>query len=107
MYKRQLLNGLAHITGGGLPGKLPAIFPSDLAAEINLGSWRVLPIFQLIQKEGGISDEEMYKVFNMGLGMVAVCPENNVAKVLETLPDTMIIGKTIPRGDGEQVVFNG
>ena len=49
----------------------------------------------------------MYKVFNMGLGMVAVCPENNVAKVLETLPDTMIIGKTIPRGDGDQVVFNG
>ena len=102
-----LINGLAHITGGGLPGKLPAIFPSDLAAEIDLGSWRVLPIFQLIQKEGGISDEEMYKVFNMGLGMVAVCPENNVAKVLETLPDTMVIGKTIPRGDGGSVIFNG
>ena len=102
-----LITGLAHITGGGLPGKLPAIFPSDLAAEINLGSWPVLPIFQLIQKEGRISDEEMYRVFNMGLGMVAACPENNVAKVLETLPDAMVIGKMIPRGDGEQVVYNG
>ena len=101
----RLVNGLAHITGGGLPGKLPAILPGELAAEINLGSWPVLPIFQVIQKEGGISDEEMYRVFNMGLGMVAVCPEANVAEVLEYLPGAVVIGKTIPRGDGEQVVL--
>ena len=102
-----LVNGLAHITGGGLPGKLPAILPDDLAVEIDRGSWPVLPIFKLVQKEGGISDQEMYRVFNMGLGMVAVCPEANVAKVLECLPDAMVIGKMVPRGDGEQVVFNG
>jgi len=100
-----LVNGLAHITGGGLPGKLPAVLPNDLAGEINLGSWPILPIFQVIQREGGISDEEMYRVFNMGLGMVAVCPEENVAKILECLPDAVVIGKMIDRGDGEQVVF--
>ena len=101
-----LVNGLAHITGGGLPGKLPAILPDGLAAEISHGSWPVLPIFQVIQKQGGISDEAMYRVFNMGLGMVAVCPEANVAKILEILPDAVVIGKTISRSEGEQVVFN-
>ena len=102
-----LISGLAHITGGGLPGKLPSILPDGLAAEINSGSWPVLPIFKIIQKEGGISDDEMYRVFNMGLGMVAVCPEDNVANVLEHLPDAMVIGKMIPQGNGEQVVFRG
>ena len=102
-----LVNGLAHITGGGLPGKLPAILPDDLAAEVNPGSWTVLPIFKLIQQEGGISDQEMYRVFNMGLGMVAVCPQANVTKVLECLPNAVVIGEIIPQGDGEQVVFNG
>ena len=101
-----LINGLAHITGGGIPGKLPYIFPESLAAEINIGSWPVLPIFQLIQKVGRISDEEMYRVFNMGLGMVAVCPENNVSQVLESLPDAMVIGKVVLRGDAGQVVYN-
>lgn len=100
-----LITGLAHITGGGLPGKLPSILPNDLAAEINSRSWTVLPIFELIQKTGGISDEEMYHVFNMGLGMVAVCPEENVSKVLECLPDAVVIGKMIDRGDREQVVI--
>jgi len=102
-----LINGLAHITGGGLPGKLPAILPDGLAAEINSGAWPVLPIFKIIQKEGGISDDEMHRVFNMGLGMVAVCPEDNVANVLEHLPDAMVIGKMVPQGNGEQVVFRG
>ena len=67
----------------------------------------MLPIFKIIQAEGGISDQEMYRVFNMGLGMVAVCPEANVAKVLECLPDAVVIGKMIARGEGEQVVFSG
>ena len=102
----RLINGLAHITGGGLPGKLPSILPDNLAAEITNGSWTILPIFNLIQREGKISDQEMYRVFNMGLGMVAVCPEANVAKILECLPDAVVIGKMIPRGDGEQVVFS-
>ena len=61
----------------------------------------------MIQREGKISDEEMYRVFNMGLGMVAVCSEENVSKVLELLPDAMVIGQTIPQGGGEQVVLKG
>ena len=102
-----MVNGLAHITGGGLPGKLPAILPDNLAGQVNRGSWQVPPIFKVIQREGKISDQEMYRVFNMGLGMVAVCPEANATKVLECLPGAVIIGKTVPRGDGEPVVFSG
>ena len=100
-----LVHGLAHITGGGLPGKLASILPSNLSAEINLGSWDILPIFKVIQREGAVGDEEMYRVFNMGLGMVAVCPEGNVAKILDQVPDAAVIGRVVARENGEQVVF--
>ncbi|MGC3558362.1 AIR synthase-related protein, partial [Enterococcus faecalis] len=67
----------AHITGGGFLENLPRMFPSSLAAEFQLNSWPVLPIFKLIQKFGEIPSEEMYEIYNMGLGMIiAVCPEH-------------------------------
>ena len=99
--------GLAHITGGGLPGKLPAVLPEDLAAEINPGTWEVSPIFPVIQREGSVSDEEMYRVFNMGLGMVAICPEDKVAAAQTKLPEITVIGRVVKRAKGEQVVFTG
>jgi phosphoribosylformylglycinamidine cyclo-ligase len=98
-----LLSGLAHITGGGLPGKLPGILPEGLTAELNLGSWTVPPIFPAIQSEGGVSDAEMYRVFNMGLGMVAVCDQESVATVLDTVPETQVVGSIVARTGDEQV----
>ena len=100
-----LLSGLAHITGGGLPGKLPAILPDDLAAQLTPGSWPVPPIIQLVQREGRLSDEEMFRVFNMGLGMVAVCPESNVDSVCEKLGEAMIVGRVIRRAGESQVLL--
>jgi len=100
-----LVKGLSHITGGGLPGKMAAILPADSAAEFQLGSWKVLPIFSLIQREGRVEDREMYRVFNMGLGMVAVCDEESVATIQDAVPDAQVVGQVVPRGDGPAVIF--
>ena len=100
-----MLHGLAHITGGGLPGKLPAVLPDGLAARMDPGSWPVPPIFQLVQREGRLSDEEMYQVFNMGLGMVAICGEANVPAVKEQLGEAMVVGRVVRRTGDPQVIF--
>ena len=100
-----LLSGLAHITGGGLPGKLPAVLPDDRAATISVGSWTPPPIFALLQREGGISDDEMFRVFNMGLGMVAVCPESNVTSFRELIPEAFPVGQVVRWESGDQVIL--
>ena len=101
-----LLSGLAHVTGGGLPGKLPAVLPGDLAASVDTASWTPPPIFDVLQREGGISGAEMFRVFNMGLGMVAVCPEANAAAFREKIPEAMTVGRVIRRESDEQVILN-
>ncbi len=67
-----IIKGLAHITGGGLLENLPRIFPGGVAAEIKRESWPVLPVFKLLARIGNVSDAEMYRTFNMGIGMVVV-----------------------------------
>ena len=67
------IKGLAHITGGGLTDNIPRILPEGTAVEINKGSWPVLPVFHLMQEIGNVSETEMYRTFNMGVGMVIVC----------------------------------
>lgn len=81
------VHGCAHITGGGLPGNVVRILNSDLDAVINLGTWKVPPIFLEIQKCGNVSDKEMQKVFNLGVGYVCIVPEDSVA-LIETICDT-------------------
>ena len=100
-----LVKGLAHITGGGLPGKIPAILPNDLAASIHRGSWPEPPIFDLIRREGSIDQEEMYRVFNMGLGMVAVCDEADVPAFQAAVAGAQVVGTIILRGEEDQVSF--
>jgi phosphoribosylformylglycinamidine cyclo-ligase len=74
-----VIKGLAHITGGGLTDNIPRILPSGTAVEIDKGSWPVLPVFTLMQRIGNVSEAEMYRTFNMGVGMVIVCaPEEAV-----------------------------
>lgn len=102
-----LIRGLAHITGGGLLENLPRVLPRDIGAVIERKTWTTLPIFELIQEKGGISDEEMFRAFNMGIGMCCVCASENASAVVQRLNDAgetaHIIGET-QRG-GNEVSF--
>ena len=69
-----LTNGMAHITGGGITENLPRILPKGTGAQIELGSWPVLPIFEHLRELGQVSQDEMMRTFNMGVGLIAVIP---------------------------------
>ena len=98
------VRGVAHITGGGLPGNLDRVLPSGTAAEVEWGTWEVPPIFGEIQRLGQVEDDEMVKVFNMGVGMVVVVPEDESFKALDVARSeghrASIIGRIVP-GDGD------
>lgn len=80
-----MINGLAHITGGGLIDNLPRILPSNCDAVIETKSWRVPNIFQILQQNGNVDPQEMYQVFNMGIGMVAIVAEGNTPTAMSIL----------------------
>jgi phosphoribosylformylglycinamidine cyclo-ligase len=80
-----MINGLAHITGGGLIDNLPRILPSNCDAVIETKSWRVPNIFQILQQNGNVDPQEMYQVFNMGIGMVAIVAEGNTPSAMSVL----------------------
>ena len=98
------LKGIAHITGGGLVGNLPRVLPDGLAARIDWGTWEVRPIFGIIQSEGRVESDEMFRVFNMGLGMVVVCAPEKVSEVQTGLPAARVVGQVV-RQKGERRVF--
>jgi len=75
LHHRGWLHAAAHITGGGFPGNLLRCVPQTMGAEVELGSWPVLPIFSYLQKIGNVARDEMYRAFNMGIGMVLVIPQ--------------------------------
>ena len=70
--ERGEINGLAHITGGGMPDNIPRVLPAALDAQVDLGSWEVPNLFRTLQEHGRIDPAEMFRVFNMGIGMVAM-----------------------------------
>ncbi|HJQ26518.1 MAG TPA: phosphoribosylformylglycinamidine cyclo-ligase [Blastocatellia bacterium] len=77
----RVIKGLAHITGGGLLENIPRILPAGTAVKIEAGSWPVLPIYRLLQRLGSVPEREMYRTFNMGVGMVVVVAETDVERV--------------------------
>jgi phosphoribosylformylglycinamidine cyclo-ligase len=82
-----IIKGLAHITGGGLLENIPRILAAGTRVEIKRDSWPVLPIFQLMQRLGNIEDAELFRTFNMGVGMVIVCAESNAQRIKTHIED--------------------
>ena len=88
-----------------MSGNLPRILPAGLGAAIDRDSCHTTPIFQLIQKKGRVSEEEMYRVFNMGIGMVIICNPSEIKQVKRKLPELQIIGKVIKTKKSERVII--
>ena len=98
------IKGMAHITGGGIPGNLPRILPKGKTSVIYKNSWEIHPIFQFIQKIGKITEVEMFKVFNMGIGYIFVVDAQDVKKALSQINNkgyrAYLIGEIV-KGKGE------
>jgi phosphoribosylformylglycinamidine cyclo-ligase len=76
------IKGLAHITGGGFVDNIPRILPRHCEVIIRKGSWEVLPIFQILQAQGSVTDAELYQVFNMGIGMAIIVADAQADAIL-------------------------
>ena len=99
------IKALAHITGGGFIENIPRILPDDLDAKIQIGSWPVPPLWTLIQQTGNIAAEEMYRVFNMGIGMVLIVDKDSASKIQGLIPETtFVIGELIEGNKKTQFV---
>jgi phosphoribosylformylglycinamidine cyclo-ligase len=97
------IKALAHLTGGGFIENIPRVLPEGVNAVIRTGAWQVPPLFALIQQRGRIDREEMYRVFNMGIGMVVVTAAQDAAALQAAIPEeTWMIGEIVP---GEKKVI--
>ncbi len=101
------IKGLAHITGGGLTDNIPRILPEGTAVRINKGSWPVLPIYELMRAIGNVSDAEMNRTFNMGVGMVIVCSAEDTEAIknhLKSAGDSCYQIGEVVAGSGEVTI---
>jgi phosphoribosylformylglycinamidine cyclo-ligase len=99
LLERDKVRALAHITGGGFPGNIPRVMPDGLGARLRRGSWEVPPLFRFIQQGGEVSDEEMERTFNMGIGMVVVVAPGDLHDVEHSLErrgeTSFVIGRVV------------
>src|SRR3989338_3506986 len=96
LIEKKLVKGLVHITGGGFPGNIPRVLPKGLSAEIRK-CWEVPAIFRLIQERGNVAEDDMYRTFNMGIGMCILT--NCKEEVMKQVPEAIEIGR-ITKGEG-------
>lgn len=103
LLERKQVHAMAHITGGGLTDNLPRVLPDGLTARIKVGAWEIPPVFRVIAERGQVPEDDLWRTFNMGVGMVLVVPKKRLADVLEHLLDAGCKGfpmGNIVKGDG-------
>ncbi|EFJ28916.1 hypothetical protein SELMODRAFT_92321 [Selaginella moellendorffii] len=96
------VKGIAHITGGGFTDNIPRVFPEGLAAEVRVGSWTVPPIFKWLKEAGNVEEAEMFRTFNMGIGMVLIMEQMAAEQILKGDEPAFLLGQVI---NGEGVVY--
>jgi phosphoribosylformylglycinamidine cyclo-ligase len=98
---QDIVHGLSHITGGGIIGNTKRVVPKHLAIEVDWSAWQIPPLFQLIQRTGAVSAEEMRHVFNLGVGLIIIIPEASVEAACTSLramgEKPFVIGRIVPR----------
>jgi phosphoribosylformylglycinamidine cyclo-ligase len=100
------VRAVAHVTGGGLVGNLPRVLPAGLDARVQRSAWEPPAVFAEIQRRGQVADDEMLKVFNMGIGMVVVVPPEDTTRALAVLADAgTLVPAPADRPDGRRVLF--
>ena len=116
IYAKQILSliqecsvkGIAHITGGGITENLPRVFPKGVRARIDRKAWPVPPIFEVMSRLGQVDRDEMYRVFNMGIGLILVVPSDAVDRVLTRAAElgdrAFRIGEMVTAGEGDPEV---
>jgi len=100
LLAQRLVKGMAHITGGGITENLPRVLPEGTSARIDVRAWDIPPLFRLIQQRGKVSTDEMFRAFNMGIGLIAVAAPNSVDDAIDLLERTgerpVSLGHVIP-----------
>ena len=99
-----LLKGLAHVTGGGITDNLPRILPRGLAAEVDRRAWEVPPVFAFLREAGEVPVDDMYRTFNMGMGMIVVCADSDVNTLRGSFAEageqaSVVIGRVVDAGE--------
>ena len=100
------IKAMAHITGGGLLENVPRVLPEGLGARFDRAAWETPAIFRLVQERGTIGDAEMYRVFNMGIGMVLAVAPDDVEAVRSAVPEALVIGEVVEVSVGDRVVVS-
>jgi phosphoribosylformylglycinamidine cyclo-ligase len=106
LLRSDSLHALAHVTGGGIPGNLPRVLPQGLGARIETASWEVPPLFRILQDGGDVSRQEMFRVFNMGVGMIVIVAADradSVANDLAASGETSWILGEVRHGEGVEL----
>lgn len=104
-YEENLINGMAHITGGGIEGNLKRVIPDGLTADIDVSTWTEPPLFGFLRKSGKIEKKEMFKTFNMGIGMIVIVDKEDVDKV-KTKVKCFEIGRIVKKSKEKVRLIN-